>query len=85
MGISNLSILKVSPTDRSHEKKPYYVLVLYCDENTITTYIPGGHENTITRGSFEWEYHTSRFQKVGEYPDSNKLLYNQKLTFRGCS
>ncbi len=73
-------VVKMNVASRSHEKKPYYVEILYVDNDIIRTSIPKGHSLDIVRGH-NWYYHVPRMEIIGDKKDFGRLLYNQKLRF----
>lgn len=78
------NILKMNPTSRSHVKTPYYVEVVYYDENAIKgqtkmiTSIPGHHRCDMIVGN-NWEYHLQRMSIMGDKSIFGKLIENQRL------
>lgn len=72
-------IYKVNVASRSHVTKPYYCEVISYDGHTLITNIPDQHRFTIEKDTFEWDYHTPRFEHIGDKETYGHLIYNQKF------
>lgn len=76
------------PTDRSHEKQPYYAMVKFYDSNAVkkgelrcVTTIPNKHDVYMSIGN-NWEYHNQRMKIVGDIVEFGHLLYNQNFQYK---
>lgn len=81
------TVVKMWPTDVSHEKEPYYALIKFYDSNAVlkgqircTTTIPGRRTLQMQIG-INWEYHWERMQIVGDIAEFGYLLYNQNFQY----
>jgi hypothetical protein len=74
-------VYKVYPTQRSHEKSPYYVEITIVENRFVTTNIPAYNSRTVQIGTFEYRYLTDRMEYVGlaSNSETRALLYNQEL------
>lgn len=72
-------IYQMAPTEYSHVKKPYYVLIKRVGANYIKTSIPDEHDLVIEKNTFEWGYHTDRMTLIGTFETHAHLLYHQPL------
>lgn len=70
-------VYEFSVAERSHVKKPYYVIIEDVGDDFIQTHVPDGHSLKINHNSYEWGYHIPRMRFIGDDEESRKLIYNQ--------
>lgn len=85
--IQSGTVVKMLPTERSHEKEPYYAMVTFYDSNAVMegqvrciTTIPSKRQLIMYIGN-NWEYHSRRMEIVGTVEKYGHLLYNQSFQY----
>lgn len=82
------TVVKMLPTERSHEKEPYYAMVTFYDSNAVMkgqlrciTTVPNKHEVYMRVGN-NWEYHSKRMEIIGPKHECGHLLHNQNFQYK---